>query len=130
MPDEIRLREATLLALLELQEAVDQDDAEAAQQCREKRLLLTLELFSADRKRNEALQQVWEISGRWVRHVDDAEPGPRGAQARDPTFRTLEARCWSSPLWLTWKRTDGAMLVDATARLDEELEADGVIRAG
>jgi hypothetical protein len=47
MPDDIRLRQATLLALLELQEAVDQDDVEGAQQCREKRLLLTLELFNA-----------------------------------------------------------------------------------
>jgi hypothetical protein len=47
MPDDISLRQATLLALLELQETVDQDDVEAAQQCREKRLLLTLELFSA-----------------------------------------------------------------------------------
>ena len=59
MPDDIRLRQATLLARLELKEAVDEDDVGAAQQCREKRLLLTLELFSADRKRHEALQQVW-----------------------------------------------------------------------
>ena len=86
MPDESRLREATLLALLELQEAVDQDDAEAAQQCREKRLLLTLELFSADRKRNEALQQVWEVSGRWVRHVDDAEPVREALKRAIPLF--------------------------------------------
>jgi hypothetical protein len=86
MPDDIRLRQATLLALLELQEAVDQEDMEAAQQCREKRLLLTLELFSADRKRNESLQQVWDVSGRWVRHVDDAEPVREALKRAIPLF--------------------------------------------
>jgi hypothetical protein len=29
---------------------------------------LALELFSADRKRHGALEQVWDVSGRWVRH--------------------------------------------------------------
>ena len=86
MPDDIRLRQASLLALLELQEAVDEDDVEAAQQCREKRLLLTLELFSADRKRHEALQQVWDVSGRWVRHIDDAEPVREALKRAIPLF--------------------------------------------
>ena len=86
MPDEIRLRQATLLVLLELQEAVDQNDVEAAQQCREKRLLLTLELFSADRKRNEALQQVWDVSGRWLRHVHDADPLREALKRALPLF--------------------------------------------
>jgi hypothetical protein len=67
-PDDTRLRQAALLALWDLQEAVDEDDLEAAQKCREKRLLLALELFSADRKRHGALEQVWDVSGRWVRH--------------------------------------------------------------
>ena len=86
MPDEIRLRQATLLALLELQEAVDQDDVEAAQQCREKRLLLTLELFSAHRKRHEALQQVWDVSGRWVRYVHDADMVREAPRRAIPLF--------------------------------------------
>jgi hypothetical protein len=86
MPDDISLRQATLLALLELQETVDQDDVEAAQQCREKRLLLTLESFSADRKRDEALQQVWDVSGRWARHVDDAEPVRAALKRAIPLF--------------------------------------------
>jgi hypothetical protein len=86
MPDDTRLRQATLLALSELQGAVDEDDVEAAQQCREKRLLLTLELFSADRKRHEALQQVWDVSGRWVRHVDHAEPLREALKRAIPLF--------------------------------------------
>jgi hypothetical protein len=86
MPDDTRLRQATLLALWDLQEAVDEDDLEAAQKCREKRLLLALELFSGDRKRHGALEQVWDVSGRWVRHVDDAEPVREALKRAIPLF--------------------------------------------
>jgi hypothetical protein len=84
MPDDTRLRQAALLALWDLQEAVDEDDLEAAQKCREKRLLLALELFSADR--HGALQQVWDVGGRWVRHVDDAEPVREALKRAIPLF--------------------------------------------
>jgi len=54
MSDDLNKRLATLNALLELKEAVAQDDLKAAQDCRDKRLTLALDLFSADRKRHDA----------------------------------------------------------------------------
>ena len=47
MSDDLNKRLATLNALLELKEAVAQDDLKAAQDCRDKRLILALDLFSA-----------------------------------------------------------------------------------
>ena len=64
MSDELNKRLATFHALLELKEAVAQDDLKAAQECRDKRLILALDLFSGDRKRRDALQQVFDVSGR------------------------------------------------------------------
>ena len=69
MSDEINKRLATFHALLNLKEAVAQDDLKAAQECRDKRLILALDLFSADRKRRDALQQVFDVSGRCVRGI-------------------------------------------------------------
>jgi ABC-type siderophore export system fused ATPase/permease subunit len=54
MSDDLNKRLATLNALLELKEAVAQDDLKAAQDCRDKRLILALDLSSADRKRHDA----------------------------------------------------------------------------
>jgi hypothetical protein len=73
-------RLATLNALLDLQDAVARDDLKAAQECREKRLVLALGLFSADRKRLDALQQLFHVSGRWV----------RGVGSTDTMLRTLK----------------------------------------
>jgi hypothetical protein len=85
MPDDTRLRQAALLALWDLQEAVDEDDLEAAQKCREKRLLLALELFSADRKRHGALEQVWmSVEDGCV--TDDAEPVREALKRAIPLF--------------------------------------------
>jgi hypothetical protein len=67
-----------------LQEAVDQDDVEAAQEYRENRLVWALGSFSGDQ--NEALQQVWDVSGRWVRHVDDATPVREALKRAIPLF--------------------------------------------
>ena len=69
MSDDLNLRLATLTALLELNEAVSKDDLKAAQDCRDKRLILALDLFSADRKRREALQQLFDLTGKWVSGV-------------------------------------------------------------
>jgi hypothetical protein len=80
-------RQATLMALLDLKDAVAQEDLKAARDCREKRLLLALDLFSADRKRHGALQQVWDASGRWLRHVDDAEPVREALKRAIPVFK-------------------------------------------
>ena len=79
-------RQATLMALFDLEEAVAQDDFKAAQECREKRLVLALDLFRADRKRHEALQQVWNVSGRWVRHVDPADRVREALKRAIPLF--------------------------------------------
>src|SRR5947209_18488839 len=46
MSDDLNLRLATLTALLELNEALSKDDLKAAQDCRDKRLILALDLFS------------------------------------------------------------------------------------
>ena len=45
MPDDDGKRQATLLALLDLKDAVARGDVEEARQGREKRLLMALELF-------------------------------------------------------------------------------------
>jgi hypothetical protein len=73
MSDDLNFRLATLTALLELDEAVTKDDLKAAQDCRDKRLILALDLFSADRKRREALQQLFDLTGRWVSGVGSAD---------------------------------------------------------
>jgi hypothetical protein len=73
MSDDLNFRLATLTALLELDEAVSKDDLKAAQDCRDKRLILALDLFSADRKRREALQQLFDLTGRWVSGVGSAD---------------------------------------------------------
>ena len=67
MSNEVGKRQATLGALLELREAVAQGDSESAQVCRDKRLILAVDLFIGDRKRHDALQQLFDESGRWVR---------------------------------------------------------------
>jgi hypothetical protein len=46
MSNELNKRLATFHALWELKEAVAQDDLRAAQECRDKRLILALDLFS------------------------------------------------------------------------------------
>jgi hypothetical protein len=86
MPNDIKFRQATLLVLWELKDAVAQEDLKAAQECREKRLLLALDLFSADAKRHGALQQVWDASGRWVRHVGGTEPVREALKRAIPLF--------------------------------------------
>jgi hypothetical protein len=73
MLDDLNFRLATLTALLELNEAVSKDDLKAAQDCRDKRLILSLDLFSADRKRREALQRLFDLTGRWVNGVGGAD---------------------------------------------------------
>ena len=86
MPDEDGKRQATLLALLDLKDAVARGDMEEARQGREKRLLMALELFSTDRKRHDALQQVWDVSGRWLRHVDNADMMREALRRAIPLF--------------------------------------------
>ena len=86
MPDEDGKRQATLLALLDLKDAVARGDVEEARQDREKRLLMALELFSTDRKRHDALQQVWDVSGRWLRHVDNADTVREALRRAIPLF--------------------------------------------
>jgi hypothetical protein len=73
MTDITNKRLATLSALLDFEDAVARDDLKAAQECRDKRLVLALGLFSADRKRLDALQQLFHVSGRWVRGVGSAD---------------------------------------------------------
>jgi hypothetical protein len=63
MSNDINRRLATLGVLLELREA----DSKSAQVCRDKRLILAVNLFIGDRKRHDALQQLFDESGRWVR---------------------------------------------------------------
>jgi hypothetical protein len=67
MSNDINRRLATLWVLLELREAVAQGDSKSAQVCRDKRLILAVDLFIGDRKRHDALQQLFDESGRWVR---------------------------------------------------------------
>ena len=86
MPDDDGKRQATLLALLDLKDAIARGDVEEARQGREKRLLMALELFSTDRKRHDALQQVWDVSGRWLRHVDNADTVREALRRAIPLF--------------------------------------------
>ena len=86
MPDDDGKRQATLLALLDLKDAIARGDVEEARQGREKRLLMALELFSTDRKRHDALQQVWDASGRWLRHVDNADTVREALRRAIPLF--------------------------------------------
>ena len=86
MPDDDGKRQATLLALLDLKDAVARGDVEEARQGREKRLLMAVELFSTDRKRHDALQQVWDVSGRWLRHVDNADTVREALRRAIPLF--------------------------------------------
>src|SRR5262249_16449644 len=67
MSNDINRRLATLGALLELTEAVAQDDLKAVQACRDRRLILPVGLFIGDRKLHDGLQQLFDESGRWVR---------------------------------------------------------------
>ena len=71
MTDDINKRMATLLALLDLKEAVARDDVQAAREIREKRLIRMLDSFSADE--GEALKQAWNTSGRWTRYAESAD---------------------------------------------------------
>jgi len=86
MSDEINKRLATFHALLNLKEAVAQDDLKAAQECRDKRLILALDLFSADRKRRDALQQVFDVSGRCVRGIGSADKVREALKSAIPLF--------------------------------------------
>jgi hypothetical protein len=52
MADDTNKRMVTLLALLDLKEAVARDDVQAAREIREKRLIRVLDSFSADRGRS------------------------------------------------------------------------------
>jgi hypothetical protein len=86
MPNDINKRQATLLALLDFEDAVARDDLKAAQECRDKRLILALGLFSADRKRLGALQQLFHVSGRWVRGVGSADTVREALKRAIPLF--------------------------------------------
>ena len=86
MSDDLNKRLATLNALLELKEAVAQDDLKAAQECRDKRVILALDLFSGDRKRREALQQVFDVGGRWVCGLGNANTVVEALKRAIPLF--------------------------------------------
>jgi hypothetical protein len=73
MRDDNGKRQATLFALLDFKDAVARGDVEEARQGREKRLVMALDLFSTDRTRHDALQQVWDASGRWLGHSGSAD---------------------------------------------------------
>jgi hypothetical protein len=87
MTDITNRRLATLNALLDFEDAVARDDLKAAQECREKRLVLALGLFSADRKRLGALQQLFHVSGRWVRGVGSADAVREALKRAIPLFK-------------------------------------------
>ena len=87
MTDITNKRLATLSALLDFEEAVARDDLKAAQECRDKRLILALNLFSADRKRLGALQQLFHVSGRWVRGVGNADTVREALERTIPLFK-------------------------------------------
>ena len=87
MTDITNKRVATLGALLDFQDAVARDDLKAAQECRDKRLVLALGLFSADRKRLGALQQLFHVSGRWVRGVGSADTVRQALKRAIPLFK-------------------------------------------
>jgi hypothetical protein len=86
MSDEVGKRRATLGALLELKEAVAQGDLKAAQDCRDKRLILAVDLFSGDRKRHAELQQLFDESGRWVRGTGSADRVREALKRAIPLF--------------------------------------------
>jgi hypothetical protein len=88
MTDDINKHMVTLLALLDLKEAVARDDVQAAREIREKRLIRVLDSFSADR--GESLRQVWNISGRWTRYVESAETVLEALERAIPHFGNLE----------------------------------------
>jgi hypothetical protein len=87
MTDIINKRLATLSALLDFEDAVAHDDLKAARECRDKRLVLALGLFSADRKRLGALQQLFHVSGRWVRGVGSADTVREALKRAIPLFK-------------------------------------------
>jgi hypothetical protein len=87
MTDIANMRLATLSALLDFEDAVARDDLKAAQECREKRLVLALGLFSADRKRLDALQQLFHVSGRWMRGVGSADTVREALKRAVPLFK-------------------------------------------
>jgi hypothetical protein len=86
MSNDINRRLATLGALLELKEAVAQGDLKAAQACRDKRLILAVDLFIGDRKRHDALQQLFDESGRWVRGNGSADKVREALKRAIPLF--------------------------------------------
>jgi hypothetical protein len=86
MSDEFNKRLATFHALLELKEAVAQGDLKAAQECRDKRLILALDLFIADRRRRDALQKVFDVSGGWVRGIGSADRVREALTSAIPLF--------------------------------------------
>jgi hypothetical protein len=86
MSNDFNRRLATLNALLELDEAVAKDDLKTAQDCRDKRLILALDLFIADRRRHNALQQLFDVSGRWVRGVGSADRVREALKRAIPLF--------------------------------------------
>ena len=86
MSDELNKRLATFHALLELKEAVAQDDLKAVQACRDKRLILTVGLFIGDRKRHDALQQLFDESGRWMRGNGSADKVREALKRAIPLF--------------------------------------------
>ena len=88
MTDDINKQMVTLLALLDLKDAVARDDVQAAREIREKRLIRVLDSFSADR--GEALRQVWDTSGRWTRYVESADPVVEALERAIPHFGNLE----------------------------------------
>ena len=67
-------------------EAVAGDDFEAAQNCRDKRLILAVDLFSTDRKRHDALQKVFDVTGGWVRGLGSANTVVEALKRAIPLF--------------------------------------------
>jgi hypothetical protein len=86
MSNDLNRRLATLNVLLELDEAVAKDELKAAQDCRDKRLILALDLFIADRKRHNALQQIFDVSGRWLRGLGSADTVREALKRAIPHF--------------------------------------------
>jgi len=86
MSDEVGKRLATLGVLLELKEAVAQGDLKTAQECRDKRLILAVDLFIGDRKRHGVLQQLFDESGRWVRGSGSAYKVRKALKRAIPLF--------------------------------------------
>ena len=87
MSDEVGKQLATLGALLELKEAVAQGDLKAAQECHDKRLILAVDLFIGDWERRDALQQLFDVSGRWVRGSGSADKVREALKRAIPLFK-------------------------------------------